>query len=52
MIWEKTPSVSRAAIRRSGIVLVSIIAFTVGLGMTGTGHVHDASGQATGVSRS
>jgi hypothetical protein len=54
MIWEKSPSVTRAAIRGSGIaiVLASVIAFTFGLGMNATGHVHDASGQATGVSRS
>jgi hypothetical protein len=54
MIWEKTPSVSRTAIRGSGIaiVLASVVAFTFGIGMSGTGHVHDASGQATGVSRS
>jgi hypothetical protein len=54
MIWEKTPSVSRAAIRGSGIAifLASVVAFTFGIGMSDTGHVHDASGQATGVSKS
>lgn len=52
MIWEKSPSVSRTAIRASGIALVvlSIIAFTSGLGMGAT--VHDSSTHAMGVSRS
>jgi len=54
MIWEKSPSVSRTAIRASGIaiVLASIIAFTIGIGMAAGGHVHDSSAHAMGVSRS
>lgn len=54
MIWEKSPSVSRTAIRASGIaiVLASVVAFTFGIGMNATGHVHDASAHAMGVSRS
>ncbi len=54
MIWEKSPSVSRTAIRASGvaIVLASVVAFTFGLGTSATGHVHDASAHAMGVSRS
>jgi hypothetical protein len=54
MIWEKSPSVSRTAIRASGVALVlaSILAFTFGIGMSSTGHVHDSSAHAMGVSRS
>ena len=55
MIWEKSPSVSRTAIRASGIALVmaSILAFTIGMGAGSTGHLHDdPASQSMGVSRS
>jgi hypothetical protein len=54
MVWEKSPSVSRATIRISGVVIVlgSVLMFTIGLGSGATGHVHDASAHAVGVSRS
>jgi Predicted metal-binding integral membrane protein (DUF2182) len=54
MIWEKSPSVPRAAIRGSGIAIVvlSVIAFVAGMGMGPAGSVHDSSTHAMGVSRS
>jgi len=54
MIWEKSPSVSRATIRISGavIVLAAVLMFTIGVGSGATGHVHDSSAHAVGVSRS
>lgn len=54
MIWEKSPSVSRVAIRASGIaiILAAVLSFTIGVGMNSSGHVHDSAAQAGGVSRS
>lgn len=54
MIWEKSPSVPRAAIRASGIALVvlSVIAFTIGMGVSSGEAGHDSPTHAMGVSRS